>query len=195
MRTPLALFFAGWLLVCGGGLYALSAKSAENAPNATAPATWPVSARVPNMTGRPMLVLFAHSRCACTRATIRELERLLARAKDKPDTWIVLAGPAGEGPISIRAAAQSVAGAHVIEDDGTEAARFGTKASGQVLIYGRDRRLAFNGGITPARGHEGDSRGADLALRALDPRVAPPSSVSSSASADVFGCGIATKEP
>lgn len=176
-------------------MYALSAKSAESAPSASAPVTWPVSARVPNATGRSMLVLFAHSRCACTRATIRELERLLARAKDKPDTWIVLNGPAGDGPASIGAAARSVLGARVIEDDGTEAARFGAKASGQVLVYGRDRRLLFNGGITPSRGHEGDSRGADLALRALTPSAAPASSASPSSSADVFGCGLATKEP
>lgn len=120
-----------------------------------------------------------------------ELERLLARAKDKPDAFIVLSGPGGEGPASIAAAARSVAGASVIEDDEREAARFGVKASGQLLVYGRDARLLFNGGITPARGHEGDSRGADLALRALTPAFegAPRSS------ADVFGCGTATKEP
>lgn len=189
------LLLVGWLLACGGGMYALSAKSAERAPNASAPLAWPVSARVPNATGRPMLVLFAHSRCVCTRATIRELERLLARAKDKPETWIVLTGPDADGPMSIGAAARSVLGAHVLEDDGTEAARFGVKASGQVLVYGRDRHLLFNGGITPSRGHEGDSRGVDLALRALTPSAAPASSASPSSSAGVYGCGIAMREP
>lgn len=186
MRIP--LLFVGWLLVCGGGIYGLSAKSAESGTNASAPTAWPVSARVPQAKGRPTLVLFAHSRCACTRATLRELERLLARAKDKPEAFILLNGPADDGPMSIAALARGIAGARVIEDDGSEAARFGVKSSGQVVVYGRDGRLSFHGGITPSRGHEGDSRGADLALQAL-------SNAKTSSSADVFGCGIAKKEP
>lgn len=116
---------------------------------------------------------------------MRELERLLARAKDKPEVTIVLA-PGGDAP-------GNVPGARIFRDDGTEAARFGAHTSGQVLVYGRDGRLTFSGGITPSRGHEGDSRGADLALRALTPNGA--SSATASSSADVFGCGIATKEP
>jgi hypothetical protein len=185
------LLIGGWLLACAAGFYALGAKSGESAPNATAPETWPVSAHVPHRAGRPTLVLFAHARCACTRATIRELERLLARAKDEPDAWIVLSGPPEDGPVSIGAMARAVVGAKVVEDDGAEAARFGVKASGQVLVYARDGRLLFNGGITPSRGHEGDSHGADLALRALTLTADP----STSSSADVFGCGIANKEP
>jgi hypothetical protein len=183
------LLFVAWLLACGGGIYGLSREAGQSATNASAPITWPVSARVPHAGGRATLVLFAHSRCACTRATIRELERLVARTKDHAaDVLIVLSGPAGDGPTSIGALARGVVGANVVEDDGSEATRFGVKASGQVLVYGGDGRLRFNGGITPSRGHEGDSRGAELALRALT--SSPPSS-----SADVFGCGIATKEP
>lgn len=187
------MLFAGWLLLCAFGLVALAAKAGKSGENADAPATWPVSARVPKGAGRPTLLLFAHPRCACTRATMRELDRLLARAKDKPDVTVVLA-PGGEPP-------GSVAGARVFRDDGTEAARFGAKTSGQVLVYGRDGRLLFNGGITPSRGHEGDSRGADLALRALTPAnggtgtgTGTVTAPASSSSADVFGCAIATKE-
>ena len=177
------MLFAGWLLLCAFGLVSLAAKAGKSGENADAPVTWPVSARVPKGAGRPTLLLFAHPRCACTRATMRELERLLARAKDKPEVTIVLA-PGGEAP-------GSVPGARVFRDDGDEARRFGAHTSGQVLVYGRDGRLTFSGGITPSRGHEGDSRGADLALRALTPNTTP----ASDSSADVFGCGIATKEP
>jgi hypothetical protein len=174
------LLFAGWLLVCAFGLVALAAQAGKSGESAGAPATWPVSARVPKAAGRPTLLLFAHPRCACTRATMRELERLLARAKDKPDVTVVLA-PGGEAP-------GTIPGARVFRDDGTEAARFSARTSGQVVIYGRDGKLAYSGGVTPSRGHEGDSRGRDLALLALS------GTGSKESSADVFGCGLAKKE-
>lgn len=187
-----ALFFGPWLLACGLGLWLLGSDASKSAPNASAPTTWPVSARVPKAPLQPSLVLFAHPYCACTRASLSELERILARAKDRPDVWVVLAKAKDGSTSSIANAARRIPGVHVIEDtDGSEAARFGVEASGQVLVYGRDGRLAFRGGITPARGHEGDSRGGDLALRALSGGVAPEPR----ASADVFGCGLAKKEP
>lgn len=37
--------------------------------------------------------------------------------------------------------------------------RFGAYTSGQVMLYDTDRRLAFNGGITGSRGHEGNNKG------------------------------------
>lgn len=178
------MLFAGWLLVCAFGLVALAAQAGKSGETATAPATWPVSARVPKSPGRPTLLLFAHPRCACTRATMRELERLLARAKDKPDVTVVLA-PGGDAPGAVSGA---IAGARVFRDDGTEAARFGALTSGQVVIYGRDGKLAFSGGVTPSRGHEGDSRGGDLALAALS-----GTGSKESGNADVFGCGLAKK--
>jgi hypothetical protein len=54
----------------------------------------------------------------------------------------------------------------VFEDlDGREVRRFGVKTSGQVLAYDREGRLAFDGGITPSRGHEGDANGAVEVIR------------------------------
>ncbi|HTC21602.1 MAG TPA: hypothetical protein VK859_12185, partial [bacterium] len=47
----------------------------------------------------------------------------------------------------------------VIDLDGSEAARFGARTSGQVVLYDEGGRLLFNGGITEGRGHIGDNAG------------------------------------
>ncbi len=72
-------------------------------------------------------------------------------------------------------------------EDGDEARRFGAATSGHVMLYDAAGRLHFSGGITPARGHEGDSLGRDAvidlieAYRSAGRRCSP-----------VFGCPLAT---
>jgi hypothetical protein len=77
--------------------------------------------------------------------------------------------------------AAAVPGVRVVRDDGAEAWRFGARVSGQVMVYDHAGRLQFSGGITGARGHEGDNAGRDAieALLAGRPHAA---------SAFVFGC-------
>jgi hypothetical protein len=53
--------------------------------------------------------------------------------------------------------------------------------SGQVLAYDGQGRLAFNGGITASRGHEGDSAGRSAVEAMLAGRR-------HAATAFVFGC-------
>lgn len=43
---------------------------------------------------------------------------------------------------------------------GDEMRRFGASVSGELLLYDAAGGLQFQGGITPARGHEGESVGA-----------------------------------
>jgi hypothetical protein len=54
--------------------------------------------------------------------------------------------------------------------DGREAQRFGARVSGYALLYDADARLAFAGGLTALRGHEGDSIGLRQIAAALDGR-------------------------
>ncbi len=42
---------------------------------------------------------------------------------------------------------------------GGTAAALGMQTAGHVMLFGEDRSLLFSGGITPARGHEGDNFG------------------------------------
>ena len=75
-------------------------------------------------------------------------------------------------------------GLSVIEDDGgEEARRFGVAASGHVLVFSPDGRRLFSGGITPSRGHEGDSDGKAMILAAVNGN-------DEGTSAAVYGCSL-----
>jgi hypothetical protein len=108
--------------------------------------------------------MLAHPHCPCTRATIAELARLMTDADGRVDTHVLFLKPSemeeGWERTDLWRRAGSIAGVRVVSDvDGREAARFGATVSGQVLLYDRTGRLVFRGGITGARGHEGDNLG------------------------------------
>jgi hypothetical protein len=53
------------------------------------------------------------------------------------------------------------------DPDGREAQRLGAVTSGHVLLYDRAGQLLFTGGITGARGHEGDNAGGESVIRLI----------------------------
>ncbi|MFN0022108.1 MAG: hypothetical protein ACKVP0_27995 [Pirellulaceae bacterium] len=81
-------------------------------------------------------------------------------------------------------AAAAIPGVAVaLDHHGLEARRFGARTSGEAFLYDSAGRLVFQGGITPARGHEGDSAGKTAIARWI---AAPPAE----ARAPVFGCPL-----
>jgi hypothetical protein len=72
----------------------------------------------------------------------------------------------------------------VRDDDGVEAARFQALTSGATALYDPQGRLLFSGGITSARGHEGDSFGIRRISSLLRTGKADR------ADAPVFGCSL-----
>jgi hypothetical protein len=159
---------------------------------AAAPQAWPAGAGIPHQPDRHLLVMIAHPHCVCTRASLSELERLAARFQalpQPPALYLSLIVPAGEdaswieGPVL--SDARAVPGLQVVLDPGARfATELGSTTSGHVLVYGPDRSLLFSGGITAARGHEGDSNGQDAIFAAVyGRRPASPD-------APVFGCGL-----
>lgn len=160
---------------------------------ASAPVWWPADSDVPRADGSAALVVFLHPQCACSRATVSELARLMARAPARVTTYALVHEPP-DAPDDWTASdlvvtAAAIPGVHVLRDvGGREATRFGVVTSGQVVLYDGGGRLAFAGGITPARGHAGDSVGRDavLALLAAAPPPAPTT--------PVFGCALATPD-
>jgi hypothetical protein len=77
------------------------------------------------------------------------------------------------------------AGVRTVEDPGgREATRFGADTSGATLLYDAAGRLAFAGGLTMSRGHEGNSFGEERIV-ALLTGTTPDRNDS-----PVFGCPI-----
>lgn len=179
----------GWAAAVAVGMAILIDFAVRPGAEGSAPALWPKDASVPFTPGRPALVMLAHPQCPCTRASLEELSRLLAQARADVAVYVLFLKPAGVPDDWWRTdtwrAAGALPGVTVIADeDGRQAALFGADTSGHTLLYDGAGRLRFSGGITPARGHEGDNAGRDAVLALL--RGREPSRNESS----VFGCGL-----
>lgn len=152
------------------------------------PVAWPADSAIIPVAGKPNLVVFTHPQCPCTRATIAELGRVASELGDRAQIHVVLVRPTDapphfeDGPIAERAA--RIGGVKLVVDDGSEAKRFGSVTSGATVLYTSSGALAFHGGLTTARGHEGRSPAhtqiADVVLRDAGAALATP----------VFGCEI-----
>jgi len=186
MLRPLAV---AWFLAVAAGLLALLIyKSTPAAGQSAPPPRWPRESRVHPDGARATLLLFAHPKCPCTRASIAELAELMARFHDRLDAYVLFLAPRDAGAdfadTDLWSSAKRIPGVSVLRDDSGEAGRFGIATSGSVALYDREGRLAFHGGITPARGHQGDSFGrqriASLLTTGAADRVNAP----------VFGCAL-----
>lgn len=180
---PIALLL-GWIATCGAGIAGVAYVAAQPGTEAIAPSAWPTESTIPRTKGHQTLLMFAHARCACTRASLHELRRTLARTEGNLDTWIVLSGPTDDGVLSVRQLALEIPGVHVVDHGEAEVARFAARTSGQVLVYAADGQLTFHGGLTASRGHEGDSASTAALLRVI--RRPQEGDVKTA----VFGCGL-----
>ncbi len=133
---------------------------------------WPSDCQIPLSKDRPTLVMFAHPRCPCTRASIAELALLIAHCKIPPKAYVFFISPRSMPfeweKTDLWRSAQNIAGVTVVSDiNGIEARRFNSLTSGQTMIYNEKGKLVFSGGITGGRGQEGDNHGFNLAILAL----------------------------
>lgn len=181
---------AAWLAAVAAGfaiLWKYKTTPAERID--AAPAQWPAGTALARSTERATLLLFAHPRCACTRASIAELARIMARFHDRVEArvsfWMPRDAPADWATGDLWSSAARIPGVAVVRDDeGREASRFAAGTSGDVLLYDARGRLQFKGGITPARAHEGDSFGQERIASLLTTGAADR------ADAPVFGCAL-----
>jgi hypothetical protein len=145
----------------------------SNSPGHTGvtPILWPVNSRIALDVHHPTLIMFAHPHCPCTRASIGELDQLMANHKGQfsAQVWFVksVGTPEDWTDTDLWHKAAAIPGVTVHRDDnGVEARQFQAETSGQTLLYDQDGQLLFHGGITISRGHAGDNPGLS-ALEAL----------------------------
>ena len=158
------------------------------------PVLWPADTRLVLSGDRPTLLFFMHPRCPCTRASVRELERTLARASlpgsRQPDLIVVAALPPDAGSEwrdtdTLRSAAKLPRAETFWDTSGIESSRFGVTTSGTIKLFDPSGQLLYSGGITMSRGHEGDSAGGDRLCAALTGTSPVPAD-----STPVFGCQL-----
>lgn len=161
---------------------------------AAPPSRWPQASAIERAANTATLILFAHPKCACTRASLSELARTMSRLAHKPPAIVAFVLPRGVGRdwqhTDLWTSASRIDGVRVFADvDGRESARFHVETSGTTLVYDAAGRLAFSGGLTSSRGHEGPSFGQERVLALLsgaapDRRDSP-----------VFGCPVRESRP
>jgi hypothetical protein len=180
-----------WAAAVLAGFAALTRyKQTPGAAQAGAP-SWPEASDIELERGRATVIMFAHPKCPCTRASLDELANVVRAAPDAATVYVAfMKPPSGEGweNSDLWQKASAIPGVRVrVDADGREAARFGASVSGEALLYGADGALAFQGGITAARGHAGDSLGRQRLIALLTGGSADRHD------APTFGCGLATR--
>lgn len=178
-----------WACSAGAGWWVLARYEVSPETAGAQTPSWPADCSIGVDDTKYSLLLFAHPHCPCTRASIGELERLLATAGEYVRTTVVFYRPRDASDEWVNSDLwNKVKGMQGIEariDPGAESARrFGVGVSGHALLYGSDGRLRFSGGITTSRGHEGDNLGRSSIVAIL--RGKTPLTQSSA----VFGCRL-----
>jgi len=188
---PILTCAVAWLLAVFAATTALWKRHETAGEVAVAPHEWPASSRLARVAGRPTTVLFVHPSCPFTPASLEGLGEVAKQMRGQLDIHVVFTLPDGPdeswrtGPIWQAAAA--IPGAQLHADEGAEETRrFRARTSGLVALYDARGRLVFNGGITGARGHVGDSGGRQRMVEQLLDPGAP------AATWPVFGCALGT---
>jgi hypothetical protein len=178
-----------WLVLMAAGTYLV--WTYENTPDRSAnpPTMWPASSRIPLDRRMPTMIIAIHPRCPCSRATIGELAQLMARTQGLVNAQVLFVRPVGfeqnwEKTDLWRSVAAIPGISLSVDPGGQEAQRFGSRTSGQVLVYDAEGRLMFTGGITGSRGHSGDNYGLTTILSLLT------SGKAASSEGPVFGCPL-----
>jgi hypothetical protein len=178
-----------WLALCAAGMMALWRYEHTPGGITTVQPRWPDGVNLALNVNGPTLILFVHPRCPCTRASLSELERVLSSCQGSRRAYVVAYRPAsaeaGWEHTDLWRTASKLPGVRLLSDaDGTLARRFGATTSGHALVYDASGRLLFDGGITSARGHQGDNAGSNSIIALLS------GDGSAVRSTPVFGCPI-----
>ena len=178
-----------WVFCVGFGVRVLLRYANTPGHPAAPPDRWPRTVPIPPPRDISKLVLFVHPQCPCSRATIGELEQIIACCGSKVDVSVFFYTPPGQekgwAVTDLWHSAARIPGVRLLDDSNGAVARlFGAHTSGQALLYDRTRRLVFNGGITAFRGHSGSNDGREAIIALLHDGVPPRRTT------PVFGCAL-----
>ena len=178
-----------WALAVCAGILFLTHYSNKPGKAASAPEMWPANSALKLAQDKPSLLVLLHPQCSCSRATLRELERMMARVSNQVDTRLLFYESSTMDSAWVKGdlwdIGRAIPDVRLVRDvDGQLTKAFGAYTSGQTLLYDTSGALLFRGGITPARGHEGDNAGKQALLSILKERNILDNE------SPVFGCSI-----
>ena len=161
-----------WLFAIFVGLSILFRYQTTAAPKAKAPHKWPQTSELAaNPTGYT-LVMALHPRCPCSRASIGELQNIMAYFPETLSTYLLFYKPQSfpedwEKDALWHQAANIPGVTRIIDSNRHEGQIFNAITSGQSALYSPEGLLLFSGGITAGRGHYGDNPGKTTVINAI----------------------------
>lgn len=182
------ILLCAWLGLVFLGLSRLNDFSQTPGKSSEVPFKFPSHSTLASRSKKPLLLVFIHPKCVCSRATVSELEKLIPHLSNievkvifnqfsgrdiawtKNDLWV---------------RAEKIKGIEMILDERSrETQMFKVETSGHTFLFDEKGELVFSGGITPARGHEGESNGQMMIKKWIKTRA------NMSTFEKVFGCEL-----
>lgn len=162
-------FAVAWGIAVTTGMAWLMAVDARPGLPGNPPARWPAvsdrrGARLARASTGYTLVMAAHPRCPCTRASLAELAAVMTESNGRLTAIVFFFGPEDAKSdwwdTDLWRTAAAIAGVTPVVDPGGRLRQlFGAETSGSVAVYDAPGRLRFQGGITSARGQTGPNDG------------------------------------
>lgn len=145
--------------------------------------------------GSLTLITFLHPRCPCSKASVSELQELLAQSKFPSNltVYAVVSQPRGcAADFTQGAILDSLSSMKnvqlIIDKDDLESQRFGARTSGQTFLFDSQGKCLFSGGITAARGEVGANAGVDALRQCI------ASGQTAINETPVFGCSLESNQ-
>lgn len=180
--------FCLWLLCLNAGFYLIFSYEVTPGLPFHPPLKWPTESSIRFDHKKPALIIFFHPKCTCSRATLDELEIIQTKIRDATNYVAVFYQPKNKPSLWSEdenlQRAKMMGFQIVIDWDGIETKRFSATASGSVVLYDTSDNLIFHGGITGARGHDGDNDGELSVIALLQKKPG------AKANTRVYGCPI-----
>lgn len=161
-QSLLPVIVSVWVILIGGAFTALLGYHNVPGQRSDLGTVWPTNNSIKLDTQRANLMVFIHPQCPCSVASLNELARIQSICGIRLNTHVIFYSPSGMGWEDTSKVRQALAipNIHITNDvDGQLAQQFGALTSGHALLYSSNGRRIFSGGITPARGHEGENLG------------------------------------
>ncbi len=181
-----------WTISIGIGTVWITDYSVRPGQTGISPVNLIFESNEENQTKLPRLLMFLHPKCPCSRATLAELNKLVERNADKFEVNIFFYQPSDQPPewsqTELWQTASEIPNIRLSVINEVELQKFGAITSGQTLLYDAVGNLVFSGGITKARGHEGDNYGSETIEEYLNGKQTTYSET------PVFGCILTTSD-
>jgi hypothetical protein len=165
MKILLTIGILLWLTAVGYGVAYLSRyETTPGEQKVVTSSAFPAESKIKPDADRATLLFFAHPKCPCSRASLNEIAKLMPEVEGRLNVYVIFSKPPGApadwANTGLRASAEKIPGVRVIVDENdVETDLFNARTSGTALLYDRSGNLRFQGGVTRARGQEGDNAG------------------------------------